>query len=99
MCEKLLKKFENDQSVNIRDIIADSILHHSEQRFNCPIPLPPFLVNNYKEKDPCGLARIYADSALVEVRLSIIYYIVWNISNKCGELILVQRVINLEANF
>jgi len=53
-----------------RDIIADAFLQYSEEKYGNCIPLPPFLVRDFDQKDPLKLAKIYFDYGLIEVRWS-----------------------------
>lgn len=52
----------------MRTVIAEAILEQSEKKYGYAITLPSFLIDEFREKDPIQLARIYLDFDLYEVR-------------------------------
>ena len=59
---------KDNTQVNIRDAITESILYYSDEKYQYPIQLPPFIVKSYHENDPFGLVRMYTDFRMLDVR-------------------------------
>ncbi len=65
---RILVHNESYRGLYVRDVIAESLLQYSEEKYGYATKLPPFLVDEFKDKDPIRLAKIYLDFELYQVR-------------------------------
>ena len=64
---RILTQVESYKGVFVRDVIAEALLKYSEEKYGYAISLPPFLIDDFREKDPVRLAQIYIDFELYQV--------------------------------
>ena len=58
---------ESYKGVFSREIVAEALLQISRDKYQEPITLPPFLIDDFKNKDPATLVKIYLDFKKHEV--------------------------------
>jgi len=58
---RVVVKAESYKGVFSREIVAEAVLQISKAKYQEPITLPPFLIDDFKNKDPVKLVRIYLD--------------------------------------